>query len=64
MRMTQKLRRSRKATEPVRSDAAWAVYERIRAACCLYHGFPDDRELELHARMVALAVIDARGRDG
>jgi hypothetical protein len=37
------------------------LYERIRAACCVCHGFETDAELEQHARAITLHILRLRG---
>lgn len=41
--------------------SAAAVYERIKAAVCTFHGFADDLELEAHIRAITLRVLAVRG---
>jgi hypothetical protein len=35
------------------------MYERVRAACCPFHGFRSEWDLDLHARLIARAVVGA-----
>jgi hypothetical protein len=44
---------------PACSPDAAEMYERVRGACCPYHGFGSDRSLDLHARLIARAVVEA-----
>lgn len=37
------------------------MYERVRAACCEFHGFRSDEELDLHARHIVLTILRFRG---
>jgi hypothetical protein len=51
---------SRQVTPPPlpARDAA-EMYERVRAACCPFHGFRSEWDLDLHARLIARAVVGA-----